>query len=303
MRGMIAANLLIAGVAAGPGLAAVGEKACPIDQVVASVQSVDGDATKAHIKLALNGDVVTATPGACILYGDRVQADPDAIVTLRTAEGNRHVGGQYDAVYQAPQAVETVSSGVASYVAALYQSLFNRGVDTVYATGRANGLASSEDPNTCALIDKSALPLAPLDRLGETRQRIGADLGRIIAAWKSSGRPRAVRATLRKGNGEAVQAAACRSGHVVLSWPPGGVRPGEILTLEIVDGRGTELTYELVIVDPKDLPSPPVATHSLWLDAAWRLVAGPPDTRLDSIARLQTAPPDNLAAQTISEAI
>ena len=92
------------------------------------------------------------------------------------------------------------------------------------------------------------------------------------------------------------QAETCSTGHIALPLRPGDIHPNEMLTLEVVDGRGGRLTYELIVVEPKDLPLPPADIPSQWLVAAWRLAAGPPDTRLDSIARLQTAPPDTLAA-------
>jgi hypothetical protein len=305
MRAILAANVLVAALGAGPNFAAADEKACPIARVVARVQSVAGDAQKAEIKRAPTGDVVPATPGACVLYGDRLEAGPEAVVTIETTNGVRHVGGQYDPVFAAPEAVEAVSPGVASYVGAFYRSLFAGSVMTAAATGRASLLdAGGEAPDTCVPSQEGASPLAPLDRLVETRQRIGADLAKIVAAWKPSGQPHSVRAILHgKEGGVISQAETCSTGHVALPLRPGDLHPNEILTLEVVDGRGGRLIYELIVVEPGDLPLPPADIPSQWLVAAWRLAAGPPDTRLDSIARLQTAPPDTLAAQAISEAI
>jgi hypothetical protein len=305
MRAIFAANVLVAALGAGPNFAAADEKACPIARVVARVQSVAGDALKAEIKRAPTGEIVPATPGACVLYGDRLEAGPEAVVTIETTNGVRHVGGQYDPVFAAPEAVESVSPGVASYVGAFYRSLFAGSVMTAYATGRANLLdATGEAPDKCVPAREAASPLAPLDRLAETRQRIGADLAKIVAAWRPSGQPHSVRAILHgKEGGVISQAETCSSGHVALPLRPGDIHPNETLMLEVVDGRGGRLTYELIIVEPKDLPLPPADIPSQWLVAAWRLAAGPPDTRLDSIARLQTAPPDTLAAQAISEAI
>ncbi len=138
MRAIFAANVLVAALGAGPNFAAADEKACPIARVVARVQSVAGDAQKAEIKRAPTGEIVPATPGACVLYGDRLEAGPEAVVTIETTNGVRHVGGQYDPVFAAPEAVESVSPGVASYVGAFYRSLFAGSVMTAYATGRAN---------------------------------------------------------------------------------------------------------------------------------------------------------------------
>jgi hypothetical protein len=305
MRAFFAANLFVAALGAGLNVAAADEKACPIARVVARVQSVAGDAQKAEIKHAPTGGGVPATPGACVLYGERLEVGPEAVVTIETTNGVRHVGGQYDPVFAAPEAVEAVSPGVSSYVGALYRSLFAGNVMTAAATGRASLLdATGEAPDTCVPAQEGASPLVPLDRLGETRQRIGADLAEIVAAWKPSGRPHSVRAILRgKEGGVISQAETCSSAHVALPLRPGDVHPNETLTLEVVDGRGGRLTYELIVVEPKDLPLPPAAIPSQWLVAAWRLAAGPPDTRLDSLARLQTAPPDTLAAQAISEAV
>ena len=160
MRAILAANLVVAALGAGPNHAAADEKACPIARVVARVQSVAGDAEKAEIKRAPNGDVVPATPGACVLYGDRLEAGPEAVVTIETTNGVRHVGGQYDPVFEAPEAVEAVSPGVASYVGAFYRSLFTGSVLTAYATGRASLLdATGEAPDKCVPAQEAASPL------------------------------------------------------------------------------------------------------------------------------------------------
>jgi hypothetical protein len=308
MRALLAANLLAAAIVVGPDFAAADDKGCPMDQVVAVVRSVDGDPTKAAIQRATtDGQVTPTTPitrGMCILRGDRLEAGPQAVVTLETGSELRHVGGQYDPVFEAPQAVETVSPGVVAYIKSYYHRLFSKNVQTVYATGRANLLAGVDTLDKCVPATEEALPLAPLDRLRETHQRIGADLREIVAAWKPAEPMRSVRATLRGKEGNAIaHAETCSSAHVALPLPAGVAHPNDVLTLEIADGSRGKLTYELIVVEPKDLPLPPAATQSQWLIAAWRLAAGPPDTRLDSIARLQTAPPDTLAAQAISEAV
>jgi hypothetical protein len=307
MRALLAANLLAAAIVVGPDFAAADDKGCLMDQVVAVVRSVDGDPTKAAIQRATtDGQVTPTTPitrGMCILRGDRLEAGPQAVVTLETGSELRHVGGQYDPVFEAPQAVETVSPGVVAYIKSYYHRLFSKNVQTVYATGRALD-ATGEAPDKCVSTQETAPPLAPLDRLAVSRQRIGADLREIVAAWKPAEPMRSVRATLRGKEGNAIaHAETCSSAHVALPLPAGVAHPNDVLTLEITDGSRGKLTYELIVVEPKDLPLPPAATQSQWLIAAWRLAAGPPDTRLDSIARLQTAPPDTLAAQAISEAV
>jgi len=61
MKVLLAANVLVAALGAGPNFALADEQACPIAGVVARVQSVVGDAEKAKIKRAPNGDAVLAT--------------------------------------------------------------------------------------------------------------------------------------------------------------------------------------------------------------------------------------------------
>lgn len=308
MRAILAASLLAATLVVRPGYAGADERKCPIEQVVAVVYSVAGDVTKTHIKRAHHdGEQVERTDTrepdddharseTYICYGDRLEAGPEAVVTIETTKGNRHIGGSYDPVFQAPEASEAVSPGAVSYVASLYHNLFSRSGLTVYATGR--GL---ED---CQQAEQAASPLVPLDRLGLTHQEIGADLKEIVAAWKPSVQAHSVQAILRRQDGDAIaRAETCGSAHVTLPLRPGDLHPNDALTLEIVDGQGRKLDYDLIVVEPKDLPVPPGPLPSQWLIAAWRLAAGPPETRLDSIARLQTAPSDALAARSISEAI
>ena len=308
MRALLGANLLAAAIVVGPDFAAADDKGCPMDQVVAVVRSVDGDPTKAAIKRATtDGQVTPTTPitrGMCILRGDRLEAGPQAVVTLETGSELRHVGGQYDPVFEAPQAARQfrraswlISSPTTTGFSARASRPFMRPAGQLLdATGEA--------PDKCVSAEETAPPLAPLDRLAVSRQRIGADLREIVAAWKPAEPMRSVQATLRGKEGNAIaHAETCSSAHVALPLPAGVAHPNDVLTLEITDGSRGKLTYELIVVEPKDLPLPPSATQSQWLIAAWRLAAGPPDTRLDSIARLQTAPPDTLAAQAISEAV
>lgn len=306
MRALLAANLLAASLAAGPAFAAAAEKGCPMDRV-AVVRSVDGDPTKATIRRGPTEGQPTApitpTPGMCVLHGDRLEAGPQAVVTLDTGAELRHVGGQYDPVFEAPPANETVSPGVVAYINSYFPRLFRKNVQTVYATGRALEGAGGA-PDQCAPATEAASPCAPLDRLRERHQRIGADLQEIVAAWKPAEPTRSVQATLRGKGGLAIaHAETCGAAHLALPLPAGAAHPNDVLTLEITNGSPGKLTYELRVVEPKSLPLPPATTQSQWLIAAWRLAAGPPDTRLDSIARLQTAPPDTPAAHAISEAV
>jgi hypothetical protein len=318
MRALLGANLVAAAIVGGPDFAAAQDKGCPMDRVVAVVRSVDGDPAKAAITRTATDDPATpikpvtptppitpVAPGMCILNGDRLEAGPQAVVTLDTGSEFRHVGGQYDPVFAAPQAAETVPPGVVAYIKSYYRRLFSKSAQTVYATGRASLLEATDEAGAqCVSAEEAAPPLAPLDRLARSRQRIGADLQEILAAWKPVESIRSVQATLRgKGGNEIAHAETCTSSHVALRLPAGVAHPNDVLTLEISDGRRGKLTYELIVVEPKDLPLPPAATQSQWLIAAWRLAAGPPDTRLDSLARLQTAPPDTLAAQAISKAV
>ena len=196
MRVILAANLAAAILVARPSHAGADDRTCPIDQVVAVIRLVTGDATKTHIKRARRDDEKDAkneqkdvaepndehaTSDTCLGYGDRLEAGPEAVVTIETTKGKRHIGGSYDAVFQAPEASEAVTPGAMTYVTSLYHDLFSRSGLTVYATGRA-----LED---CQQAEDEASPLAPLDRLRQTRQQIGADLTEIVAAWKPSVQP------------------------------------------------------------------------------------------------------------------
>ena len=305
MRGVLAANLLAAVLIVPLSWAAADDETCPTERVVATVDSVTGDAAKTHLKrVPAPSDTKGAgessegpvTRDTRICYGDRLEVGPEAVVTLETTKGKRHIGGSYDPVFQAPEASDAVSPGAQSYLGSLYHNIFKKSGLTVYATGRGF--------EQCRPQEEEPLPLVPLDRMSETRQRIGADLREIVAAWKPSAPPRTVRTTLRGRNGNAIaEAETCDGAHMTLPLRPGDLHLNDVLTLEIADNHGQRLNYNLVVVPPNELPNPPAALPSQWLIAAWRLAAGPPDTRIDSIARLQSAPPDALVARKISDAV
>lgn len=137
MKAILAATLLGATLAARPGYAIADERTCPIEQVVAVVRSVAGDAMKTHVKRAhpegeknerqdtSQPDDIHAASDMCIRYGDRLEAGPEAVVTIETTTGKRHIGGSYDPVFQAPQASEAVSPGAMTYIASLYHDLYH----------------------------------------------------------------------------------------------------------------------------------------------------------------------------------
>ena len=180
------------------------------------------------------------SPTITSLYGDELEVGSEAVVAIETSKGLRHVGGAYDPVFEAPPAVhEEIAEGASAFLAALFEGLFSRSSQTVYATSRGS--------QSCATAtDQAVEPIAPLDRLRRTDQEIGSDIQVIVAAWKYSEKIHAVRAILRDRTGIAiVSAATCRSSHLSLPLKSSNLSPGDRLTLEIDNGEGgaAELSY------------------------------------------------------------
>jgi hypothetical protein len=293
---VIAAIAIALLVFAEPTLAESSAAACRIEMIVGRIEKVEGDAQGARL---LHGDnpPMPVAVGACIIYGDKIETDPETTVTIAMAKGERHAGGIYDPTFEAPKAREEVSQGFSSLMTTMFGGFMSRQeAQTAYATGRGS--------EKCSASSASAAVLAPLDRLQQKEQRIGADLRAIEAAWKPSPDTHRVQARLRGADGAVLaEAGACRESHVLLSIPAGKLRAADRLTLDIADDRGGGLLYSLAIVDPNDLPRPPVAADSQWLLGAWRLGAASPDARLDAIARLLAAPAESLAAKRILDAV
>jgi hypothetical protein len=292
MRGFVT-TCLLATLFFRSGLALADGRTCPIDRVAAIVRGVAGDASAARI--VGEGAPQPASVGVCIVYDERLEVGPEAIVTLETAKGERHIGGPYEPAFTVAEPSKGRSSEASSYLASLFSELFSHSGQTLAATGRGAW--------KCGAAGQTDEKLAPLERLRAPHQEIGADLGLIVAAWKPAARPRAVRVALLDAGGLPIAAAqTCSSAHVFLRPRPGRLHLGDQVILEISDEHD-KLDYDLLVVDPKDLPLPPVPLPSLWLNAAWRLAAGPTNVQLDSLARLQTAPPDALAARVLTEAV
>jgi hypothetical protein len=293
MKSLALADLLAAALILSAGLARADDSSCKFDSV-AMVLGIDGDRPAQIVRK--DGKAEPATEGACINHGERLEAGVGVVVDLRTGQGERHVGGPYDPVFQAPLGPANGESPSASaYLETLFRGLLSHGGQPTPATGR--------ESKRCSPANEAPQPLAPLSRLQQSHQKIGADLTTIIAAWKPSSAPHSVHVALNDPRGGLIaEAQTCRNAHVELSPLQGRLHLGDRLTLVIADA-GDKILYELSVVDPKDLPAPPVALSVPWLDAAWRLAAGPPDVLLDSLSRLQTAPADALGARSLSDAV
>ena len=299
MKNAAPAALLAAAQLLGADMARADDSGCLFDRSAALVGRIDGDPKAAKI-VRKGGRVETQIDGACINGGDRLEAGPGVVVDLHTGKGERHVGGPYDPAFEAPvdpvdRGSPSVSASVSDYMTKLFPGLFTHVGSPVAAVGR--------ESKRCSPADEPPQPLAPLSRLQQSHQKIGSDLTTIVAAWRPASGPHSVHVVVSDPGGRPIaEAQTCRNAHVALSPLQGRLHPGDRLTL-VIAGTGDKILYELSVVDPKDLPVPPVALSAPWLEAAWRLAAGPPDVQLDSLSRLQSAPADALGPRSLSEAI
>jgi hypothetical protein len=164
--------------------------------------------------------------------------------------------------------------------------------------------AASRGAPSCPAGHGTPPPLSPVARLSGTEQRIGADLRAIVAVWRQAPEPRLVRVRLLRQDGSLiVGAASCRSATLPLLLRSSDLHPGDQLSLQLTDEQGGSLRYNLTVVSPDGLPQPPEKFPEDWLVATWRLSAGPPDTVLDSVARLGKASETSFGAQRMLGAV
>lgn len=277
--------------------------ACPLERLVGWVRTIDGD--RQAVQLLRDGKTLPVTPDACLVYGDRVSAGIGATVIIDTANGPRRIGATSNPDWTAPQ---PSGAAVSPDLSAVFADLFNM------LTGRAQfrnlvAVAGSSRDRTdradCVPPQDTSPRVQPLARLRATDQRIGADLRTLLVAWTPSDMPHAIHAQLLSQDGWTLysNAETCSGSSLTISAPPVAMLPGRRLSLVLADDRGPFLRYELHVVEPAQLPQPPVSPREAWLLGAWRIAAGPADTRLDAIARLHLAPADSFGATIILNAI
>jgi hypothetical protein len=296
MKRIIVSAQLALAAALYPALAAAADPPCPIEQVVGQIQLIKGDRRVVH--LHRNGqEVLLTSEHMCLLYGDKLKADLQATVIIDTAKGPLHIGGNYNSEWEAPEPRGMASPNVSVALNTLFHSLFGPAQhQSAYATARGS--------DACPPPQHALPPLAPLNRLRQMDQQIGADLRILVAAWTPSREPRDVQARLLGADGlSVVEDRTCLETHVVLPLRAGLLHPGNRLALELTDNYGGLLRYNLFVVEPNKLPQPPFQFQDDWELGAWRIAAAPQESHLDAIARLQTAPGDALGAQRILEAV
>jgi hypothetical protein len=295
MNRIVFATRLVLVAALYPACAWAAGPTCPIERVVGQVQWISGDQRAVH--LHRDGQEVPITSHACLLYGDKLEAGLNATVLIDTTKGLRHVGGNWDPEWQAPRAQGLTSPNVSAVLNTLFQGLMSRAQhQSAYAVSRGS--------DVCPPPQSSPPPLIPLDRLHQMNQQVGADLRVIVAAWTPEPGIHDVRARLHTVDGlTVIQDHTCFDTHIVLPLPTGALHPGDRIALELTDDPGGLLRYHLLVVEPSELPQPPLEFEEEWQLGAWRIAAGPPKSYLDAIARLQMAPPDALGARRILEAV
>jgi hypothetical protein len=269
---------------------------CPIELVVGQLRQIDGDSQA--VKVERGGQSIAVTVPMCLLHGDRLEAGIRSTVTVDTATGPRHYGGDFDPEWDVPPAHEQISSDLSTLFAGLFGTVIRPSqTRSTFATSRGQAACAQ----TTATADG---PLAALGRLEEPQQLIGADLQGLVAAWRPQSDARDVQARLLDNDGRLVaEGDSCSEAPIFLPLPANFLHPGTHLTLSIADGHGGALSYRLRVVDAAQLPQPAGGVSVPWLAAAWRLAAGPADTHLDAIARLAAGPGDSLGLQRILDAV
>jgi hypothetical protein len=145
-------------------------------------------------------------------------------------------------------------------------------------------------------------PLAPVQRLDQTSQQIGADLHTVVAMWAPAAQSRLVRAQLLRADGSViVRASTCGANSLALAVED--LHPGDHLTLVMNDTLDGALHYDITVVAPDSMPQPPAKVTQDWLAATWRLAAAGPGTNLDSITRVAKASETSFGAQRVLGAV
>jgi hypothetical protein len=279
---------------------AEGPHRCAIDQVAGQVKWQAG--AKRELRITAGGHAFTVSLPTCIEYGDHLQGpdhDPGIFVQVNTAtESFDRVPLNEDSDWSVPQpSTPPVKGPWTQFLSVVWQGLTG-------PTTRISFYAAARAASACPPAHGAPPPLAPVGRLSETNQRIGADLRAIVAMWQPSPEPRLVRAKLLRSDGSVmVQGATCRDSNVVLPLRSTDLHAGDSLVLQLTDTQGGSLRYTLAVVAPDSLPQPPVKPPQDWLVAMWRLAAMGADTRLDAIARVAKASETSFGAQRVLGAV
>jgi len=271
--------------------------ACPIEEVVAQIQTVSGNGTAARIRR--KNLVIPARPNDCILYEDIVEAGETVEIIINTTNGRViHVGEDYDPSWTAPKAKGTTPSHFIETLGKAFKNTFSPARNrSDYANSRGSSKECEDNTNV-------RMEILPLQRLKEQVQTIGSDLKFVVAGWKPLAGNESVYVVLRNLDGDNIlQTRVCRTNYVVLPIGVGKLKPGEKLTLDISSRQATRLRYQLNVTDPSSLPHPLEQIGDDWVLGAWRLVDAGPDLRIDAASRLQAAPSDSLAAERILQAV
>ncbi len=264
---------LVAPVAARPAAAAVHAETCPVDRMAGRVEKIQGAPDR--IVLTRGAARVPARVGACILYGDRLDASRAAEIQIDTDDGTKDLGQLTGVLaWDVPDPGRPSDPSVASVLDVFYRAIAEP-VHSRPVTGVARDSSCEDNDANASAI--AALPAVPLEK-----QRIGADLTEVVAAWSKGSAKRSVTVRLGSAGGAALAtASACALSFVRLTLAPNSLKAGNLLVLRIEDFGGSSLEWQIEVVAPESLPRPTGQVGADWELAAWRLAEGTKDAGLD----------------------
>jgi hypothetical protein len=268
---------------------------CAIDKIAGQVKAKSGkDIT---ISITRNGQPSPTKLPTCVEYGDRLEVGPAITVHVETATEEFDIPRDANPRWDVPPADNPPARSTGQIFAALWHAVTGpREALLIHAASRV-GMA-------CPPANGTPPPLAPVQRLAETDQQIGADLRVVVAMWKPTTETRLVRAKLLRADDSVVaQAAGCRGSSLPLPVHADELHPGDRLNLLITDNHGGSLRYNIIVVAPDKLPQPPEQLAQDWLTATWRIAAAGPATNLDSVARVAKASETSFGAQRVLGAV
>jgi len=271
---------------------------CPIQSIVGQISQIDGPVNDVHLIRA--GKQINAYAGQCLMYGDRIDAGSSAIVDVASIDSNLRIGRhQRSTTWTAPEGKQEPEPGYFGRIRKVWNELFKKSSYVSYY-GAARGGSLS-----CADLDLSAdQPLAPVNSLPNTAQKISVDTSKIVVPWKPGSGSGDVTVTLSRDAGKPfIKQRICRKSQCTMDIPEGAFKVGDFLILEVKDQNGSKLEWKISVVTPKELPQPPVPITTTWVLGVWRLIDMGPEYKLDAISRISTGVDNSFAAKIFLEGV
>ena len=272
---------------------------CPVQMIVGQIQDINGPIDE--VKLMRNGERINVQNGQCLMYGDKIEVTTKVIVRIASVNENFLIGKfQRSVSWSAPN--EEFFDYDSTFLYRFQQvmdELFKKNPDHSYFGAAREASQPCDDLNS-----RSRNQIKEINGLPTITQKVGSDLSTLSVAWDPNSGSGDVSIVLSHLDSKIITTKRiCNNTNCLIDIPQETLHANDSLVLEAQDANGSLLRWNIIVVNPEQLPAPKESINDGWLLGAWRFIEAGPEFKLDSLSRISIGAKKSFVSHKLQDAV